>query len=101
MAESVVYVEVAFATTDKQLIIPVKLEQGASVQQAINESGMLNQFPEIDLTQLKVGVFGKTCVLEKTVEQGDRVEIYRPLTQNPMEARRNRAVAGGGLAICR
>ena len=95
MAESVVYVEVAFATSDKQLIIPVKLEQGASVQQAIDESGMLNQFPEIDLTQLKVGVFGKICFLEKTVEQGDRVEIYRPLTQNPMEARRNRAVAGG------
>ena len=95
MVESVVYVEVAFATSDKQLIIPVKLEQGASVQQAIDESGMLNQFPEIDLTKLKVGIFGKACDFKKTVEQGDRVEIYRPLTQNPMEARRNRAVAGG------
>ena len=95
MVESVVYVEVAFATSDKQLIIPVKLEQGASVQQAINESGMLNQFPEIDLTELKVGIFGKVCDLKKRVEQGDRVEIYRPLTQNPMDARRNRAVAGG------
>jgi putative ubiquitin-RnfH superfamily antitoxin RatB of RatAB toxin-antitoxin module len=94
MAESVVYVEVAFAISDKQLIIPVKLEQGASVQQAIYESGMLKQFPEIDLSQLKVGVFGKVCNLEKAVEQGDRVEIYRPLMQNPMEARRNRAVSG-------
>ncbi len=94
MAKSDVDVEVAFATPDKQLIIPVKLEQGASVQQAIDGSGMLNQFPEIDLTRLNVGVFGKGCDLEKTVEQGDRIEIYRPLTQNPMDARRNRAVAG-------
>ena len=96
MAESVVYVEVVFATSDQQSIIPVKLEQGASVQQAIEESGMLNQFPEIDLIQLKVGIFGKVCDLEKTVEHGDRVEIYRPLLQNPMDARRNRAVARGG-----
>jgi len=94
MSESVVDVEVAFAKPDKQLIIPVKLEAGSSVQHAINESGIFNQFPEIDLTKLKVGVFGKVCDIEKTVEQGDRVEIYRPLTQNPMDARRNRAVAG-------
>ena len=86
-------VEVAFAKADQQLIIPVKLESGSSVQQAINESGILNQRPEIDLTKLKVGIFGKVCDLEKTVEHGDRVEIYRPLTQNPMDARRNRAVA--------
>ena len=95
MPESVIDVEVVFAKSDKQLSIPVKLEQGSSVQQAINESGMLNQFPEINLITLKVGIFGKVCNLEKTLEQGDRVEIYRPLTQNPMDARRNRAVAGG------
>lgn len=94
MSESVVDVEVAFATSDKQLIIPVKLEQGRGVQQAINESGILNQFPEIELTKTNVGIFGKVCDLEKIVEQGDRVEIYRPLTQDPMDARRKRAVAG-------
>jgi len=94
MPELVVDVEVAFAMSDKQLSIPVKLEQGAYVQQAINESGILNQFPEIDLTKFNVGIFGKVCDLKKIVEQGDRVEIYRPLTQNPMDARRNRAIAG-------
>ena len=94
MSESVIDLEVAFAKADEQLIIPVNLEQGASVQQAIDKSGMLNQFPEIDLTTLNVGIFGKVCKLEKIVERGDRVEIYRPLTQNPMDARRNRAVAG-------
>ena len=94
MSEAVIDVEVAFAKADKQLIIPVKLQPGSSVQQAINVSGILNQFVEIDLTKLKVGVFGKLRDLEKTLEQGDRVEIYRPLTQNPMDARRNRAAAG-------
>jgi putative ubiquitin-RnfH superfamily antitoxin RatB of RatAB toxin-antitoxin module len=94
MPEFVIEVEVVFAKPDKQMCIPLKLELGSSVQQAINESGILNKFSEIDLTKLKVGVFGKLCDLEKTVEQGDRVEIYRPLTQNPMDARRNRAVAG-------
>jgi len=94
MSESVIDVEVAFAKSDNQLIIQVKLLPGSSVQDAINESGILNQRPEIDVTTLKVGVFGKVCDLEKTLEQGDRVEIYRPLTQNPMDARRNRAVAG-------
>ena len=94
MPESVIEVEVVFAKPDKQLTIIVKLEQGACVEQAIDDSGILNKFPEIDLTKLKIGVFGKLCDLEKTVEQGDRVEIYRPLTQNPMDARRNRAVAG-------
>ena len=92
MLESVIHVEVAFANTDKQLIIPVELAEGASVGQAINESGVLDQFSEIDLTQMCVGVFGKTCGLDKLIEQGDRVEIYRSLIQNPMDARRNRAV---------
>ena len=93
MPESVSDVEVVFAKPDKQFSIPVKLETGTTVEQAIIESGMLNLCPEIDLTKLKVGIFGKVCDLEKTVEHGDRVEIYRPLTQNPMDARRNRAVA--------
>ena len=92
MAESVIDIEVAYANPDKQVIIPVKLVKGASVQQVINESGVLEQFAEIDLSRMCVGIFGKTCGLDKIVEQGDRVEIYRPLMQNPMDARRNRAV---------
>ena len=92
MVESVIHVEVAFANPDKQLIIPVELAEGASVEQAVNESGVLEQSSEIDLTTMCVGVFGKTCGLDKLVEQGDRIEIYRPLIQNPMDARRNRAV---------
>lgn len=91
MVERVIEVEVAFAQADQQLSVPIQLFEGANVQQAINHSGILKQFPEIDLKTMKVGVFGKLCDLDSVVEQGDRVEIYRPLMQNPMDARRNRA----------
>lgn len=90
--KDVIELEVAFAKPDKQIIVTIQLEKACSVQQAIDESGILQEYPEIDLTKLKVGIFGKVCDLERIVKAGDRVEIYRPLLQNPMDARRNRAV---------
>ena len=84
-------VEVAFATPEKQALIVVTVSSNETVQQVINQSDILNQFPEIDLLKMKVGVFGKLCSLDKKVEAGDRIEIYRPLLQNPMDARRSRA----------
>lgn len=83
--------EVVFATPDKQLIIDVAVESN-TVEQVIIMSGILDQFPEIDLSTMNIGIFGKLCKLDKQVEAGDRIEIYRPLMQNPMEARRNRAI---------
>jgi len=85
-------VEVAYATPHKQQIIELSVTQGETVEQAIIASEIANLFPEIDLLSLSVGIFAKVCKLDKLVEQGDRIEIYRPLQQNPMDARRNRAV---------
>jgi len=85
-------IEVAFASPDKQMIFAVVAVEAITVQQVINESGVLKEFPEIDLLTMKVGVFGKLCKLDGQVKAGDRIEIYRPLAQNPMDARRNRAV---------
>lgn len=85
-------IEVVFATSEKQVCIPVKLEPPVSIEEAINESGVLDLFSEIDLSVIKAGVFGKVGKLSQLVEEGDRVEIYRELLINPMEARRNRAV---------
>jgi len=84
-------IEVAYATPDKQARLMIKASIGTTVEQAINQSGIISQFPEIALATIKVGIFGKVCPLTKVVEQGDRVEIYRPLQQSPMDARRNRA----------
>jgi len=88
----VLEVEVAYAKPKTQALISVTLAAGATVEQAIIASGILERFPEIDLNTTKVGVFGKICRLSDSVKTGDRIEIYRPLSQNPMDARRQRAM---------
>lgn len=90
MADDLINIEVAYATPDRQAIIPLEVPTGSTVEQVITASGILQQFPEIDLGQQKVGIFSQICALEKTLADGDRVEIYRPLKQNPMDARRGR-----------
>ncbi|MEI8574003.1 RnfH family protein [Methylomonas sp. EFPC1] len=83
-------VEVAYATPERQLLIPISLAANSTVELAIEASGILREFPEIDLSQQKVGIFGVVCNLDKNLSAEDRVEIYRPLKQNPMDARRGR-----------
>lgn len=91
MAEALIDVEVAYATPEQQMIVTLKLPEGATVEQAIEASELLIRFPEIDGTDLKAGIFGSVCKLDKPLRQADRVEIYRPLIQDPKEARRKRA----------
>ena len=91
MAEASIDVEVAYATPEQQVIVALKMPEGATVKQAINASGLLNRFPEIDETDIKAGIFGRVCKLDQPLEQGDRVEIYQPLIHDPKEARRQRA----------
>ena len=82
---------VVFALPEKQQCICFNVVDGTSVEQAIEQSGIGKQFPEIDLNTMPVGIFSKICQLDTRVEQDDRIEIYRPLRQHPMDARRNRA----------
>jgi putative ubiquitin-RnfH superfamily antitoxin RatB of RatAB toxin-antitoxin module len=91
MAETLIDVEVAYATPEQQVIVALKMPEGVTVQQAIHASGLLSRFPEIDKTDLKAGVFGSVCKLDQTLRRADRVEIYRPLIHDPKEARRQRA----------
>ena len=84
-------VEVVYASTKKQSALSVLLSPGATVQDAIIASGLLIHFPEIDLQKNTVGIWGKVVSLTTPVEPGDRVEIYRPLTIDPKEARRARS----------
>ena len=90
MVVELISVEVAYATPERQVIIAVDLLLDRRLEQAIQASGILLQFPDIDLSQQKVGVFGQICKLDKLLTNGDRVEIYRALQQNPMDARRGR-----------
>lgn len=73
-------IEVIYAGHQHQAIIPVQLDDGATIAAAIDRSGILAQFPEIDLGAQKVGIFGRAKQLDTVLRAGDRVEIYRPAT---------------------
>jgi putative ubiquitin-RnfH superfamily antitoxin RatB of RatAB toxin-antitoxin module len=78
-----------------QVVLPVKVNADATVEEVIRLSGVLEQFPDIDLAVNKVGVFGKLSKLTAQLQPGDRVEIYRTLIADPKESRRQRAAADG------
>jgi len=81
-------VGVVYATPQRQLNLKVSLDDGATVRQAIDRSGVLAQCPEIDLASAKVGVWGKVVDIESVVEDGARIEIYRPVTADPRTVKR-------------
>ena len=87
-------IEVAYAEPDKQLILPVNIDLGTTVGGAIVQSGMMMQFPDLDIENSKVGIFGKITKMTTVLQEGDRVEIYRPLIADPKEVRRKRAAEG-------
>ena len=86
-----IVVEVAYALPEKQYLQPVMLQPGATVEEAIRASGLLELRTDIDLTKNKVGIYSRPVKLEDVLQDGDRVEIYRPLIADPKELRRQRA----------
>ncbi len=74
---------VVYAKPPRQTQVPVDLPEGGTVLRAIELSGLLKQFPDIDLEKQRVGSFGKFITLDTVVEEGMRVEIYRPITIDP------------------
>lgn len=87
-------VEIAYALPQKQLIVPVRFYSGMTAEQAIQASGILMKFPEIDLSVNQIGIFGKLSKLDTMLRHLDRVEIYRPLIADPKEVRKQRAAEG-------
>ena len=87
-------IEVAYATPDKQLIVECKVEAGTAPRDAIRLSGIDRHFAELDLENCELGVFGKTIPPDYELNEGDRIEIYRPLIADPKEVRRQRAARG-------
>ena len=91
MADELIDVEVAYATEQQQVVIQIQTCNPTSILEAIQASGLLSRFPEINLNSQKTGIFGQLAELSHTVHHGDRIEIYRPLKINPMDARRQKA----------
>jgi hypothetical protein len=97
-------IEVAYATPKKQIILECEVDTGTTPRQVVKASGINHHFPEIDLENCELGVFGKAIAAGYELNDGDRIEIYRPLLADPKEVRRQRAAKGlktkkGGGAI--
>lgn len=93
MAEKTMVVEVAYALPHKQKIVTLNVPEGTSMLDAVRQSGMDQHFPELDLNNVPVGIFGKAVPkpAERVLQPGERVEIYRPLIADPKEVRKQRA----------
>jgi len=93
-----IVVEVVYGLPEKQKLIQLSVAEGTTAYQAVEQSGILQSFPEIDLTSCKMGIFsqvlgtkGLAGPREYLLQERDRVEIYRPLIADPKEVRRRRA----------
>jgi hypothetical protein len=77
------HIGVAYADRFRQVWLRLDVPEPCSVREAIERSGLLKQFPEIELETQAVGIFGKLTQLDASLKDGDRVEIYRPITADP------------------
>lgn len=86
-----ILVFVAYSNADKQVEIPLHVEESCTIAIAIRRSGILELFPEIKISKAVVGIYGKKQSLDATLQNNDRIEIYRPLQIDPKRARVLRA----------
>lgn len=84
-------VEVVYAYPEKYFLKKLECDPPISIQNVILQSGVLQKYTEIDLRENKIGIFSRPAKLTDFVEDGDRIEIYRPLLADPKEIRRKRA----------
>jgi len=90
-------VEVAYALPDEQILLLIQVQKGAEIKEVITQSKILEDYPELELDKLDVGIFGKMVKLNQKVRDRDRIEIYRPLIADPKEVRKRRAAEGKRL----
>lgn len=95
---AMINIEVTYALPDKQVVIALQVTDGTTLEQAVRLSGILDQFPQIDMAKNKVGIFSKLKKPDEIVREGDRVEIYRPLIADPKVVRKQRAAEGKRMA---
>lgn len=84
-------IEITYALPEKQTLLSLSVDESCTIKEAIELSGILQIHPDINLEENKVGVWYKTTKLDTTLNDGDRIEIYRPLIADPKEVRKKRA----------
>jgi putative ubiquitin-RnfH superfamily antitoxin RatB of RatAB toxin-antitoxin module len=90
-------VEVTYALEKKQTLLELEVSEGTTLKQAVELSGIIDTYPQIDLTKDKTGIFGKIAKLDTVLREKDRVEIYRPLIADPKQVRKERAAQGKAM----
>lgn len=88
---STICVEVAYATPLRQALLSIEVPRGCTVAEAIDLSGIREEFPELELDSNMIGIFSRKVPPDHELREGDRVEIYRPLIADPKEMRKQRA----------
>ena len=83
-------VGVCYAEVERQLWLRLEVPDDSTLEDAIHLSGVLTLYPDINLAKQKVGIFGKITALTTQIKDGDRVEIYRPITADPQQVQRRR-----------
>ncbi len=83
-------VQVAYALPDRQTLLTLEVDEGATVREAIENSGLLALYPDLDHGQMKVGIWGRVRTPDTPLKSGDRVEIYRPRQADPKAVRREK-----------
>ena len=87
-------IEVAYALPAEHRLLNIEAPEGSEIKEVIQLSNILEDYPELELDKLEVGIFGKMAKLNQKVRDRDRIEIYRPLIADPKEVRRRRAAEG-------
>jgi putative ubiquitin-RnfH superfamily antitoxin RatB of RatAB toxin-antitoxin module len=90
MAETI-RVEVACAAPGRVFVRALSLPAGATAIEAVAASGLQREWPEVTVAADGIGIFGRRVPPQRVLRDGDRVEVYRPLQLDPMQARRRRA----------
>jgi len=96
-ANKMLRIEIVYALPEKQALVRLNLPTGSTVEAAVEASGLLRAYPEIDLSRNKLGIFAKPARLDTILRDRDRVEIYRPLIADPKEVRKRRAAEGKAM----
>ncbi len=84
-------IEIAYAEPQRAIIKSLRLPAGACVADALRLAALDPEFSAVDIANSAIGIFGKVSRRDQSLRQGDRIEIYRPLSADPKEARRARA----------
>ena len=96
-AQSTIKIEVACALPNRQRIICLDVESGCSARAAVKQSNIQKEFPDLDIANCQLGIFGLLAEDSRCLSSGDRVEVYRPLINNPRDSRRALAARGATM----